>query len=253
MISHEKKLIFVHIPKTGGKTFSKFFRPYCDEESLRFSPYNHGPNKDQTGDLHTVLHNYYEWYGAKNIGGYKVVTICRNPWDKVLSTYMEETRKDPDPFTFDREKFKHLIHKPQEFHREQHSHLFFWQRIRIGDLTPIANQGLFNRSNETLEVFLRANWFCDPEFKLSFENYAADVGEFFDRYGIRHNKQELSIKTNTSKHDHYSLYYDDDDRDYIGYICDLDCYPGVCHPDGYTFVDRRPSEIQKALSDPEGT
>jgi hypothetical protein len=234
MISHEKKLIFIHIPKTGGMTFSEYLRPYCDEESLRLSPYTSSGDADL--NMHAPLCLYYDWYGRKNILDYKIVTICRNPWDKAVSWYMHGF---PDKETactkFDQQKFKDFIRRPQKYHRTPHSHLYYWQNSQLGDLTGIQQEGMFCRTNKRLRYFMKGNWFVKPHYQLSFENYATDVGEFFDAYDIKHDKKDLTRKRNATSHRHYSNYYDDDDIKLIQQVCDFDTMPGYCHPDGYKF------------------
>ena len=78
MISHQKKFIFVHIPRTGGTHLSNFLLPYCDEESLRFSSF--GEDEHQ----HATLLDYVAYYG-KEILDYTIFSIVRNPWDRALS------------------------------------------------------------------------------------------------------------------------------------------------------------------------
>jgi len=252
MISHEKKLIFIHIPKTGGKAFSEFLRPYCDEESLFWSPFQEG------GHLHAPLVDYYLYYGFKHIADYKIVTICRNPWDKALSTYMEEARDDD--FVFDKEKFKRLLLWPHMFQREPHSHLYFWQTRRIADLTMLARHGYFHRESPHLQRFLKDGWFYDPDHIISFENFATEAAAFFDLYGIKYDPQALLKKVNTSRHDHYTAYYDEEDIELIGSVCDIDTIPGVCNPHGYVFdYDRHPTIVKpsggvyRRVCDPQET
>ena len=228
MISHEKKLIFIHIPKTGGMTFSKFLRPYCDEESLRFSPYNTINNLN----FHSPLYEYFEHYGKKNIGDYKIVSICRNPWDKALSMFMHQNRDDKK---FDKEKFTDMLSNPHIYGLEPHSHFFFWQKIRIGDLSVIGAQGWFHRNNPSLKVFLELGCFRIPDYRISFENYAHNVGQFFDECGIKYDKEELQTKTNTTMHTHYSDYYTEETEKIVGSTCQLDLIPGVCTPEGSKF------------------
>ena len=79
----------MHVPKTGGKCLSNFLHPYCDEESLHFSPFK----KD--GNLHATIPDYAEWYGD-SILDYTFVSIVRNPWDKAVSMACHQ-KNEPGP------------------------------------------------------------------------------------------------------------------------------------------------------------
>ena len=69
MISHQKKIVFVHVPKTGGKSFSRFLAPYC--EDLKFSP------DDPDGGLHATITDYVDHYGAELLADYTFVSVVR--------------------------------------------------------------------------------------------------------------------------------------------------------------------------------
>ena len=73
MILHDKKIIFVHIPRTGGTSVEKYF-------NFKF---DHGW-KPETAQ-HLTLEEYDNHYDIKN---YFKFTIVRNPWDRLLSWYL---------------------------------------------------------------------------------------------------------------------------------------------------------------------
>lgn len=73
MICHERKFIFVHIPKTAGSSVS---------EALGLTWQNH---KD--------LARYRKELEAKVFSDYFKFTIVRNPWERLLSDYNFQRRK----------------------------------------------------------------------------------------------------------------------------------------------------------------
>jgi hypothetical protein len=98
----ESKLIFLHIPKTGGSTLrsiiSKFYRKtFLDMPHKPFQPYNHPPQKlielfqeklagfqpePQVigGHMFFGLHHYLP-------EGWRYITVLRHPVERVLSTF----------------------------------------------------------------------------------------------------------------------------------------------------------------------
>jgi len=56
-----------------------------------------------------------------------------------------------------------------------------------------------------------------------FENYAAEVGQFLEDHDIKYDRAQLSTKTNTTKHEHYSWYYTIPDHiEFIRQSCGID-------------------------------
>ena len=90
MISHKHKIVFVHIPKTGGNSFQKNL--YLNG-SYRGSLTTHAKQdftnrfeiKDKfTKSKHQTLSEYNE---ICNIEDFKIVTIIREPTHRLLSSY----------------------------------------------------------------------------------------------------------------------------------------------------------------------
>ena len=73
MILEKPKILFVHIPRTGGSSIEKFFD---------FTPkLDHYKKQTQ----HSTLQEYSEHCDVKK---YFKFTVVRNPWDRLLSWYL---------------------------------------------------------------------------------------------------------------------------------------------------------------------
>ncbi|MBI84842.1 MAG: hypothetical protein CMJ81_16740 [Planctomycetaceae bacterium] len=114
IISHEKKFIFFHIPKTGGSSLTWNLRHVADsqqqspsadledgwQDAVHFDGKQHSSFRDNAGlcERHS---DYFKF------------TFVRNPWDVVLSWYLALSRKQPEsvsPENFRRFVVNHLQH-----------------------------------------------------------------------------------------------------------------------------------------------
>ena len=225
MISHEKKFVFVHIPRTGGNTLSRFLRPYCDEESLEFSPF---PGKE--GNLHATIREYMVKHGTQILDKYTIFTIIRNPWERALSHHIHYSGGE-----FDRDNFRKYIFSPHENNFWPHSHFHFFVKSNTGK-TPDGSLALpasypAQISTEGVKFMQERLFF--PYF-IKFENYANEISKLFNKLEIEHDIEDLKRKSNHTTHKHYSHYYLDDEIREIREVCGFDLQMF-----GYTFDDRR--------------
>lgn len=80
MILDEEKLIFIHIPRTGGTSLEKCFIPTADQLNV---PFKHQPAS---------------WYAAEcpdRWRAYRKISIVRHPYDLILSRYAWSRRQAP--------------------------------------------------------------------------------------------------------------------------------------------------------------
>ena len=91
MISNFFKLVFIHIPKTGGTSIEKVFWPlkFMKSEKNLFGGFiNEYENKYQTGGLqHLKWHQISQEIGDQKLNDYYKFSIIRNPYDKAVSQY----------------------------------------------------------------------------------------------------------------------------------------------------------------------
>ena len=78
--SNEHKIIFVHIPKTGGTSIEKALKLTSRENG-------YGVNKEKKAVQHYDYNEYRYSLGAEKFDKYYKFTISRNPYEKVISEF----------------------------------------------------------------------------------------------------------------------------------------------------------------------
>ena len=96
MISHDKKCIFIHIPKCGGTSVEDVIWPKEQgrtEVDLWMGFVSRFENKYQTGGLqHLLAWQIREEVGSDVFSAYYKFAFVRNPWDRIVSqfAYMQQ-------------------------------------------------------------------------------------------------------------------------------------------------------------------
>jgi hypothetical protein len=175
-LSNKQKYVWFQIAKAGSRTVVNFLHENSDIEfgfPLR--------TKKNPG--------YGRKYKQKWDDHFKF-TIVRNPWERLLSFYLNKLHTHLDPLITSHiqgiPSFKKFVHT-------------LW------------------RSNlKTCDVHFRLQTRCFPLDKIDFigktENLQEDFNTICDKIGIP--KQELPHK-NKSSHKHYTEYYDDETRQIV--------------------------------------
>ena len=79
MIDHKRKLIFIHIPKTGGESIVYNLTGEVDRGNRP------GGDKFEGSVMkHLTIDKYIHTYGPE-CGNYFIFTIVRNPWERLIS------------------------------------------------------------------------------------------------------------------------------------------------------------------------
>lgn len=190
MISHERRCIFVHVPKTAGKSLlglfglPEFGRDFAGDPRIE-DPYDHVPVSRY------VSRPYFEEYFK--------FAVVRNPWDRLVSAFNYLDRGGSN-----------LLDK----------------RFREQYLASYA--GDFRAFVQDLPRFLKTKHFAPQSFYICdggsgilvdhvgrFEDLSATVALLAARCGI-----DASALThrNASPHQQYTDYYDDATRDLVANV-----------------------------------
>jgi chondroitin 4-sulfotransferase 11 len=181
MIDHKNKIIFAHIPKTGGTSVEKLF------------PEGFGPQ-----------HHPLSWFKKQRPHIYKKYfkfSICRNPYDKIVSEY-----------------FWH-VHDPLNQFKGRFQCLSFNEFVKLffkidGSFLEFKYDGWFEMHFETHRM--PQTFFLDPvsdlDFIIRFENLQEDFDIVCEKIAI---PQQQLPHQNKTKHKCYTEYYDDETREIV--------------------------------------
>ena len=85
MLYNDPKLIFLHVPKTGGSSMRLILQHNLKKKNDDI------PRPFGDFDNHHTLQMYHDV--GVDLSQYKIVTIARNPWDRILSFYCHHYRE----------------------------------------------------------------------------------------------------------------------------------------------------------------
>ena len=194
-----RKFIYLHPPKTAGKTLELLFF----NQEPKPSTSNH--NKLQTMMDKKVQVDSYGLNFKQLLEGHKhlindwtIIISVRNPWARMVSTYfqgnMKESKTSKEPSIF---------LKYGKMHGPSHS----FKEWVLDSKNPVESQVKWlETEHKTFE----------PDYIIRLESFESDYNKIPRKF--RHDKQsdvnELP-KLNPSRHEHYSTYYDDETKEYI--------------------------------------
>lgn len=207
MISFEKRLIYIHIPKTGGYTLKKILNPYSpDQLSQVTNRYNEsGLSMIDDRTKENIFHPSVRFYKQHYSDVYEHFTkfaIVRNPWDRMIS-YMMWLNKGK----FDNELFMTWL--------------------------DLNTTGIFNSTEDVNQISMLTDntGKCDIDVMIKYSEFNK-IMYFFEARGIE--SSLITTKTNSVHKKHYTEYCQyglkekiekvcKPDIDFFGFTYDGDC------------------------------
>ncbi|KAB7613668.1 sulfotransferase family protein [Amylibacter sp. SFDW26] len=199
IISHGRKYIFVHIPKTGGTSLSLALENKAMKDDVLIGDTPKAKNRRSrlknvkaSGRLwkHARLTDVYGLITQEQIEQYFVFTIVRNPWDRVVSYY-------------------HWLKKQTFDH----------PAVKIAQSMPFADflrNGMMQRSfkNDAAKSYVMDHDGMDRcNLYLRLEHLAQDAQILETTLGFK--LGELPHDNKSQRDKEYSKYYDDTGREII--------------------------------------
>ena len=204
--SHEYKIIFVHIPKTGGTSIEKALGIYQNRDCL------HGLQRQHFTIPELVKK---ELLTTEEIEAYFKFTVIRNPWDRCVSEYFSSRR---------------IWKLFPTFRLFLHNHL-----------VPLINK-FFPKGEYTFLTFPATHF--SPQYRYVFDEHGKQVVDYVARFENLKEEWEKICDTigckldlphaKKTNHNHYSFYYDEETKDLIRnlYVEDVEVFE-------YEFEDMR--------------
>jgi sulfotransferase famil protein len=185
MISHQYGCIFIHIPKTGGKSVQRFFATNWQ---------NHEDISCYAQDLEPrIFKSYYKF------------AVVRNPWDRIVSDYNYQRKK--------RSQADHRLF----IHDERGNNRSFSQWLEAVLSDPFCcepaewgahvSQGIHRWSPQVDWISINGKIAVDRVLRM--ENLQEDFAELCGTLGLP--SRELPC-CNWRCHRHYSYYHDESTR-----------------------------------------
>ena len=188
MIDHNRKFIFIHIPKTGGTSIDYHFKGSMQR--------------------HSCIKDYIDNLGSNLVEEYFKFCVVRNPWAKTVSHYNMVTQKKLAGGENTLKTYGKKIHTFEEY------------VIENIDLKRLSGTEFKTRYSHDFKTMDQLNWIVDfkdnicIDYIIRFENMQQDFNVVCDKMGIP--RQQLPHKNKgKSKHKHYTEYYDDDTREIV--------------------------------------
>ena len=188
MISHDKKCIFIHIPKCGGTSVEDVIWPKEQgrtEDDLWMGFVSRFENKYQTGGLqHLLAWQVREEVGRDVFRAYYKFAFVRNPWDRVVS------------------QFAYMQRRPD-----------------LMDYVGMTSNTEFKAYLELIRLKEHVQWMPQVQFLLDhdgsllvdrigrLESFNEDCAQIFDALGLT--LDQLPGHANRSKRQAFQYYYSD--------------------------------------------
>jgi hypothetical protein len=188
MVLHDQKILFIHIPKTGGTSIEIFFNCYRNKDCVFGWDRRYKIWRQHATCEEYIKNKYVE---PEIFESYFKFAFVRNPWDRVLSEY--RWRKISKRYDL---SLKQFVISYDQIKEKKY-------RNKVGLLTHMLPQYKFiYDTKETLHA----------DFIGKFENLQEDFNKVCEKLGIEKRILPHSKKT---KHKNYEEYYDNETREIV--------------------------------------
>ena len=210
IISHKHKIVFVHVPRTGGTSVEYALDPFLGDEDLRAFGM-----KEFEHLKHLSATEIRDQFGSSLWNDYFTFAFVRNPWDWLVSNYFWHLETDSDDEGTKRTK------------------RFMRKCGGFSDYVQVA------RIQERSDYVLGSNDEPLVDFVGRFENLERDLAQVCRRVGI---PEVPLIHHGATSRRHYSHYFDHAARERVR----ASRYARVF---GYEFEDLATPEDEKNAND----
>ena len=184
-----KPIVFIHIPKCAGTSF-------CDTLEIPENKRGHGNLKELKMRIDSDIWNKY-----------KKITIIRNPFERLISTYSYRKQKGYDlKWIHNRNLYGQLLENQNDYTFED----WFWNldiQMHVGSFSTLYKEKVHwpSNFNSCYDLMLNDNNdIMDIDYVIRFENLNEDLKKVFGDLNLEVPK--LPNK-NSTKHKHYSEYF----------------------------------------------
>ncbi|MFW6130169.1 MAG: sulfotransferase family 2 domain-containing protein [Atribacterota bacterium] len=170
MIIKKKRIIFIHINRTGGSSIDSILSSFFNIDIFK---------------RHQSVQEIIERMGISDYRKFYTFTIVRNPWDRLVSKYLWSLQCTKT--LNNKTTFKYYVNNISFFRKKERRKRFdaFWDQLSwITHKDEIVVNDVFR-----------------------FENFRSNAKKIFNKIGVK--KYHIPHKKKTNRK-HYSLYYNDD-------------------------------------------
>jgi hypothetical protein len=191
MICDKNKIIFIHIPRTGGTSIEKFFFKH---QNFRDFGVDDKGNYIQHYSLPELINK--NLVSNDQVKNYYKFAFVRNPWDRILSEFLFQKKHESIVTNM---SFEIFLEETSKLLNDQPSLL---SSIR-GISKHLGQQHDYTKNSEL-------------NFIGRFENLQEDFEKVLSFIG--HTPSIYLTKENSSKHEHYSHYFNQKTKDLVAKI-----------------------------------
>ena len=199
IVSHKKKFIYFHIPKTGGSSLAWNLKNYIDF-SGEVKNLKRGPGWQKTAHYDSRQHSTYSdnITFCKNYKHYFTFAFVRNPWDLTFSWFLARNGSTPNKIT--KEGFNsYLFNYIQKYNIILNPLRFF---------KKYSNKGFKALNKTQLSYISDQNGLIQIDYVAKFENYDSEIQYIQKKLNIISQSNEKVNVANFQKLNYKNFYCD---------------------------------------------